>query len=218
MSLQQFCDDLNSGSPQNSYHKVTANYSFPCGEASLEGEDYPFATAVSYTHLDVYKRQEYGKAGLFYWEKVTGGSAQGQGYKIYMVGRKNGEGGEYEAVYHNTTSTAHNTGGIVKEYGYGYYVAKKGGGTETYALDVSWLNVNVSATNPVTTNASADSYFNENYPGYKFYCYTTCDETNLATSYKTNGVDANGRPVSYTHLDVYKRQPKGLHTVRFQHP
>jgi type II secretory pathway pseudopilin PulG len=136
---------------------------------------------------------EYGKAGLFYWEKVTGGSAQGQGYKIYMVGRKNGEGGEYEAVYHNTTSTAHNTGGIVKEYGYGYYVAKKGGGTETYALDVSWLNVNVSATNPVTTNASADSYFNENYPGYKFYCYTTCDETNLATSYKTNGVDANGR-------------------------
>ncbi len=135
---------------------------------------------------------EYGKVGLFYWEKVARGSKSE--YRIYMVGRKNGEGGEYEAVYHNTTSTAHNAGGIVKEYGYGYYVAKKGSGNETYTLEKKlWSNVNVSATNPVTTNASADSYFNEKYAGYKFYCYTTCDEDNLATSYKTNGVDANGR-------------------------
>lgn len=133
---------------------------------------------------------EYGKAGLFYWEKVTGVSDSNAGYKIYMVGRKNGEGGEYEAVYHNTTSTAHNTRGIVREYGYGYYVAKKGSGTETYALDISWSNVNLSDTT-VNTNADADSYFNRNFEGYEFHCYTTCDADNRATSYDAGGDNKN---------------------------
>ena len=61
MSLQQFCDDLNSGSPQNSYHKVTANYSFPCGEASLEGEDYPFATVITQEYPGGKKYVHYGE-------------------------------------------------------------------------------------------------------------------------------------------------------------
>lgn len=123
----------------------------------------------------------FGKAGLFYWERVTYGSSSE--YQIYMVGRK-GEIGNYEAVFHDTTSTAHDAEGIVKEYGYGYYVAKKDNSNETYTLAKSWSNVNV----PINRNTSAESSFNNNsnYSDYVFTCYNTCNEANPATSYNAN--------------------------------
>jgi len=159
---------------------------------------YPYVSIEGLPHYGDWKippipeipeEPEFGKAGLFYWERVIGGSAPG--YKIYLVGRKKveSENEKYEAVYYNTTNTTHNDRGIVKEYGYGYFIAKKADGTE-YKLVKKWENVNESATNPIQTNASADAYFDKNYKGYKFYCYTTCDEKNLATSYNTNGVNA----------------------------
>jgi competence protein ComGC len=128
---------------------------------------------------------KFGKVGLFYWENVTGGSAPG--YKIYLVSSRKDEDEKYEAVYHDTTSTTHNDRGIVKEYGYGYYVAKQGDGTE-YELRINnWADVNRRHTT-TGRNTSAEASFNGNaqYEGYNFYCYTTCDETNPATSYTAN--------------------------------
>ena len=157
---------------------------------------YPYLSITDLPHYGDWKippepeeEPDFGKTGLFYWENVQGGSAPG--YQIYIVGRKKAENETenevYEAVFHDTINTLYNDGGIVKEYGYGYYVAKKGDGTETYALDVSWNNVNVSATNPVYTNTSANLHFNTHaaYKGYEFHCYTTCDAANPATSYST---------------------------------
>ncbi|MGI6072144.1 MAG: hypothetical protein ACOX75_03910 [Lachnospiraceae bacterium] len=146
---------------------------------------YPYLSLTGLPHYGDWaipaEKPDFGKTGLFYWENVAGGSAPG--YQIYLVGRK-GEAGSYEAVYHDTINVAHDDGGIVEEYGYGYYVKEKNNGTE-YTLEKNdWPDVN----KPVGRNTSAESSFNNNgdYIGYKFYCYTTCDKDNPATSYNAN--------------------------------
>ncbi len=156
---------------------------------------YPYVSITGLPHYGdweippIQEKLEFGRAGLFYWENVTGGSAPG--YQIYMVGRK-GEPGKYEAVYHDTTNVAHNDKGIIKEYGYGYYVAKKGEGNETYTLGKSWSN-NVNVPTDANRNASAESSFNNNsdYSNYVFTCYNTCNEANPATSYNIAGSNEN---------------------------
>ena len=159
-------------------------------KAGLELVKYPYVSIIGLPHYGDWEKPpmpaelKFGKAGLFYWEKVDGGSDPR--YQIYMVGRK-GKSGSYEAVFHDTTSVEHDEGGTVKEYGYGYYVAKKGTGNETYTLGKSWANVNV----PANRNTSAEKSFNENidYSGYVFTCFNTCNEANPATPY--DAVDAN---------------------------
>ncbi|HHT25555.1 MAG TPA: hypothetical protein GXZ76_08615 [Clostridiaceae bacterium] len=149
---------------------------------------YPYLSITGLPHYGDWKippepeEPDFGKAGFFYWEKVTGGSTPG--YQIYMVGRKKveTENVAYEAVFHDTINTVHDDGGIVKEYGYGYYVAKKGDGTQTYNLGKVWSNVNV----PANRNTNAESSFNTAYSGYVFTCYSTCTETNPATSYNAD--------------------------------
>jgi len=145
---------------------------------------YPYVSITGLPHYGDWlmpEEPEFGKAGLLYWEYVTGSSTSG--YRVYMVGRKR-EAGKYEAVYHDTTSTAHDDGGVVREYGYGYYVAKKVGSNETYSLGKAWSNVNV----PANRNTSAESSFNNNpdYRKYVFTCYTTCNGSNPATSYNAD--------------------------------
>ena len=162
-------------------------------KAGLELVKYPYVSITGLPHYGDWEippmpaELKFGKAGLFYWEKVekVDGSSDPD-YKIYMVGRK-GKSGSYEAVFHDTTSVEHDEGGIVKEYGYGYYVAKKGTGNETYTLEKSWANVNV----PANRNTSAEKSFNENtdYSGYVFTCFNTCNEANPATPYNAVAAD-----------------------------
>ena len=150
---------------------------------------YPYLSITDLPHYGDWKIPpepeevpDFGKTGLFYWENVEGGS---QGYKIYIVGRK-GEPNNFKAVYHDTTNVAHNDGGIVKEYGYGYFVKE---GVKNLKVKVTWNGVSVHER--TATNNAADFYFDNKYNGYKFHCYTTCDEANPATSYNTDGINAN---------------------------
>ncbi len=151
-------------------------------KAALDLVTYPYLSITGLSHYGdweippIPEEPEFGRAGLLYWERVAGGSAPG--YQIYMVGRKEDEAGNYEAVFHDTTSVAHNDKGIIKEYGYGYYVAEK----DKDKLVVDWENVNV----PKNRNTRAESSFNKKsgFRNYNFICYNTCNETNPATSYK----------------------------------
>ncbi|MGI6507614.1 MAG: pilus assembly FimT family protein [Saccharofermentanales bacterium] len=151
-------------------------------KAALDLVTYPYLSITGLSHYGdweippIPEEPEFGRAGLLYWERVAGGSAPG--YQIYLVGRKEGEAGNYEAVFHDTISVAHGDGGIVKEYGYGYYVAEK----DKDKIVVDWENVNV----PKNRNTRAESSFNKKsgFRNYVFTCYNTCNETNPATSYK----------------------------------
>ena len=61
-----------------------------------------------------------GETGVFYWEHETGGT--NAGYHFGYIGIKDGKG-----VNGSSLCTAHDDGGIVREYGYGYYVEKDKG-------------------------------------------------------------------------------------------
>ena len=174
-------------------------------KTALDLVTYPYLSITGLSHYGdweippIPEEPEFGRAGLLYWERVAGGSAPG--YQIYMVGRKEGEAGNYEAVYHDTFSVAHGDGGIVKEYGYGYYVVEK----DKDKLVVDWENVNV----PKNRNTRAESSFNKKsgFRNYNFTCYNTCNENNPATSYKatTNNymfMKRNARYVSVQNATV----------------
>ena len=161
-------------------------------KAGLELVKYPYVSITGLPHYGDWeippKPQEIpdlGETGLFYWERVEGGSDPG--YKIYIVGRK-GPPSSFEAVYHDTTSAKHDDGGIVKEYGYGYYKNE-----DINKVKVTWSDVSVSGT--TAENTAANSYFNnhKDYDGYEFHCYTTSDESNPATSYVAN-------PLKYMYM------------------
>ena len=174
-------------------------------KAGLELVKYPYVSIIGLPHYGDWEKPpkpqekpDFGTAGLFYWERVEDGSDPG--YQIYMVGRK-GDPGNYEAVFHDTTIVAHDDGGIVKEYGYGYFVEE----IDKDKLTVQWLGqVNVSGTNPIATNTLADGYFNnhEDYEGYEFHCYTTCDEANPATSYNTGDENENNKKYMFMLANV----------------
>jgi hypothetical protein len=70
MSLAYFCTELNSDAFQQ---VVLHNYSFPCGDASLEGADYPFPAVITQTHKNNPSDPE-GKKYVHYgeWPKERG--------------------------------------------------------------------------------------------------------------------------------------------------
>ncbi|MBR1660364.1 MAG: InlB B-repeat-containing protein, partial [Oscillospiraceae bacterium] len=63
------------------------------------------------------KNPQLGRLGLFYWEYETGGA--NDGYHLSFVGMD-----ESKAFGGSTLCTAHDDGGSIYEYGYGYFVQK----------------------------------------------------------------------------------------------
>ena len=109
----------------------------------------------------------FGDIGFIYWENETGGS--NNGYHFYMIDN-NGE-------EHSTLCTAHDDGGIIKAYGYGYYYRA---GNEPAA---EWDNVNIGIDDkfkdadektPVVVNAV--NAIEKQFSGtYKFRLYRTTE-------------------------------------------
>ena len=81
--------------------------------------DYPYPAAVKkdkeYIHYGNWPVEiELGNTGVFYWEHEEGGPNAGYHFRYLGVNENRGIGG-------SSLCTAHNDGGIVKEFGYGYY-------------------------------------------------------------------------------------------------
>lgn len=95
------------------YGDPQATYPYP-GTVSLKNDD----GTLQYIHYGQWPdRMELGTMGVYYWEKLTIGQAES--YHISAVSlMENGQ-----VMKSGTLSTAHGDGGVVTEYGYGYFYA-----------------------------------------------------------------------------------------------
>ncbi len=125
---------------------------------------YPFKAVVkdsdgNYIHYGEWQvYPSLGNFGLFYWEHEKDGN--NDGYHITYLGSNN-----EQLEYQSTLCTAHDDGGIISEYGYGYYV-----------MDGQEDNITTSLVNlecGSVINSDAKKNLEEQIPGLKFFPYTT---------------------------------------------
>lgn len=135
-----FNTNLGSGTPilygdlklaDGSSYFAKHSYNFQ-NTSVAEGVVYPFRAVVhnmngELVHYgDWLDDEELGSVGMFYWEHEVGGS--NDGYHLTFLG-VNGE-----SIDKGTTlCTAHDDGGVIVEYGYGYY--EKNLGATTLSID-----------------------------------------------------------------------------------
>ena len=115
-------------------------------------------------------QQDIGTLGVFYWEYESGGS--NSGYHFSYVGTS--QGSEISSddanptLNGNSLCTAHNDGGVVTAYGYGYF----------YLDDDTTQNMEVVLTRSYTNSTAAEytpasEALALQMPGYKFVAYKT---------------------------------------------
>lgn len=123
------------------------------------------------------EEQATGQFGVFYWEHEEGGA--NPGYHLSFIGVYCGDDDTPKPVMGNTLCDRHNDGGIIQEYGYGYYQYRNNVGTE-HALRIKEKS-NLAIGEDHQTQAAAA--FELQWPEYKFYPYTTRYTT------RTTGLD-----------------------------
>lgn len=141
--------------------------------AYKDGTDYPFKAVVKdingqYIHYGDWQRNPgMGEYGIFYWEKEEGHANSGYHFSFVGVGKADDIAG-------TTLCNAHDDGGVIVDYGYGYYVKK---GNET--------NVSSSATGlhlPGSILSDVADELKKEVSDYTFYPYRTlkANDTNLS--------------------------------------
>lgn len=148
--------------------------------------DYPVTVTLgdgTYAHFGNWPNQEkdLGTLGVYYWEYEDGGS--NSGYHLYYLGTtQNGEG--ITTFDGNNLCTHHDDGGVIKEYGYGYFChpTTKNGDITTVNLEHDKEKFPVGER-----NQKAEAELNAQLPQYEFVAYTTGD-----TSLRLTGAEANG--------------------------
>ena len=109
--------ELRSLAPEGFGRADENNSSYHEATSEKAGDAYPFATSVKTTggisaHYGNWISDDvFSNYGILYWEHEEKGA--NNGYHFYLVDDK---GGQY-----NTLCKAHDDGGVVTEYGYGYY-------------------------------------------------------------------------------------------------
>ena len=186
--------DLQKGSKASSsfYHAKTT-------ELDKAQSNYPFTAYVkkadgSYVHYgEWHVKPSLGKMGVFYWEKETSGN--NNGYKISYIGI---DVALPQVEQESTLCTAHDDGGVIEEYGYGYYTSE---GLENVTVNYDSLKVGDGV------NEEAQRSLQQQLPGFRFYPYTTRTDGNdniCLEGTGTNGqitltqTDTHGTAYSYT--------------------
>ena len=183
-----------------------AKNSYDFNNTQTNSKHYPFRAVVKDAdgHLvhfgDWLDDENMGNVGIFYWEKETNGS--NNGYHFTYLGTVDGE-----AVGGTSLCTAHDDGGVISEYGYGYFELNKGSVT---ALQVSGAKINGSSTFDSKSgayNETASRALEEQMnltladgtrANYYFYAFTTRTE---AEAEAAKSVEDNGNYVCLSGTD-----------------
>ena len=186
--------DLQKGSKASSsfYHAKTT-------ELYDAQSNYPFTAYVkkadgSYVHYgEWHVKPSLGKMGVFYWEKETSGN--NNGYKISYIGI---DVALKQVEQESTLCTAHDDGGVIEEYGYGYYTSE-----DLENVTVNYDSMKVGEV----VNEEAQRSLQQQLSGFHFYPYTTKTDGNdyiYLEGTGTNGqitltqTDTDNTPYSYT--------------------
>lgn len=167
----------NSKAVTSKYHDLTT---------SLDEEEinYPFRAIVKdsndkLVHYGEWQvKPELGVVGVFYWEHEEQG--QNNGYKITYIGSSYGN-----LAYSSNLCTQHDDGGVITEYGYGFYYGK---GIDITEETQTLTNLNYSDG---VYNVSVKSELERQMPHIQFFPYTTTTDTSKSYIY-LNGENPNG--------------------------
>lgn len=120
-------------------------------------------------------KPDLGYYGVYYWEHETDG--ENEGYKLTYIGFDV----ENQKIYQQSTlCDSHDDGGVVTEYGYGYFESKEL--TSHASLTTNDIVLNASEA----LNSEAKQQFETQMPEFTFYPYTTGDHL------KIDGDNTNG--------------------------
>lgn len=160
-SISGFGSSTDSAFHNNTsaHNALSVNYPYPTSVRDDKG--FP----VYYGEWPV--EETYGDFGFYYWEKEEGGA--NSGYHFYLMTNENGNDGKPQIK--NTLCTAHNDGGYVTSYGYGYYAEKSKDSMicEDHTTLV-WENINPGVENE-EANQNLEASIGEG--KYKFHSFTT---------------------------------------------
>ena len=149
--------------------------------------------SVSYTHLDVYKRQAYGQTNVRTEGVDEGDTVKNDGRYLYqLAGRKDETGKEYQGVQIVDTRDGLRETAFVGRFEYPreFYVWED----LLVVLEDGYYTADyVSAGDAISEEESGSSVSGDR-----------AENSRIAVC--TGEVLYASRPVSYTHLDVYKRQ------------
>ncbi len=163
-----------------------------------EGAEYPYRAVVrkngAWIHYGDWQSEgALGTMGVFYWEHEEGGS--NDGYHLTFAGTEGNK-----AMAGTTLCIAHDDGGVITEFGYGYYtladdehkngVAVKSTGIAS-SMDVSQPGV----FKPGDFNAAAAEALQKQMSDYAFYPYTTRTETEVPVG------EGGDKSYLYLHAD-----------------
>ena len=167
----------NSTTVTSKYHNLTTN---------LDGKEvnYPYRAIVKDSddkliHYGEWQvKPELGVVGVFYWEHEEQG--QNNGYKITYIGSSYGN-----LAYSSNLCTQHDDGGVITEYGYGFYYGK---GIDITEEIQRFTNLNYS--NGIY-NVTVKSELERQMPHIQFFPFTTTTDNNKSYIY-LKGEKPNG--------------------------
>ena len=133
--LYNFDADLSSASAKNyadfeTYaigSEAAVSYDFSYTSREADAEQYPFRAVVTnaagqLVHYGEWLQEsELGSFGVFYWEYESGGN---EGYHFSFIGDDYSDPNKPAQLSGNTLCTAHEDGGVITSYGYGYFTQK----------------------------------------------------------------------------------------------
>ena len=157
------------------------------------GDDisYPFRAVVKnedgkYVHYgDWVGAADLGTLGIFYWEREQYGS--NNGYHLTYIGTVEGMDDSG-----STLCYAHDDGGIVTEYGYGFYVHVDGESQVKVTTEGLAMSIDQSEGTPGTYNRTVAAALKREIAQYTFYPYTTKVSDSGDYIYLDNGEERFG--------------------------
>lgn len=159
---------------------TVSNY---CGNSINEQEkNYPFRAVIrniegNLVHYGEWLvKPELGIYGVFYWEHEEGGN--NEGYKISYLGL---DINNSQLFQKSTLCDAHDDGGVVTDYGYGYFVSNGYEGT----VSLSTENIQLSKD---VVDVNAKSQLETQMPGFTFVPFKTDD-----ANFRIDGDNINGK-------------------------
>ncbi|MGO5542258.1 type II secretion system protein [Blautia sp. HCP3S3_H10_1] len=199
-------DNENGGGTKKSYKDMEVNSENDSRCHSATGSDsnlsYPFKTVITdkegnarhYGNWEI--KENLGAIGIVYWELEQGGS--NDGYHFSYKGYK-GNDDALEMISGSTLCRQHDDGGVITEYGYGYYYASIDG--EDWSADTS-EGANVPKINEKKDfqtgnwNSEASQALSSRLDGFTVVAYTTKPAIGTADSDDYMCMVANERSVA----------------------
>ena len=185
-------DNDKNASSSTTYEQMKAQATTKAAKSlhhpNTDEKTYPFRAVVtdasgSYVHYGDWQTEvDLGTLGVFYWEHEESGD--NNGYHLYAVGFADG----VTKRVNDTLCTAHDDGGIITEYGYGYYAEPSQIDDVSLSLD----GIGLSGSQ----NTTASKALKSSIPGFAFVAYNTSVDDGLYLS-DTSGNTSGTMKISY---------------------